>query len=58
MMHYVERYALEQNIPLLRLDSAVGNLALERYYTALGYTACGTCNDRLYHGILREKHII
>ncbi|MBR4229123.1 MAG: GNAT family N-acetyltransferase [Bacteroidales bacterium] len=58
MMHYVERYAREQNIPLLRLDSAVGNLALERYYTALGYTACGTCNDRLYHGILREKQII
>jgi GNAT superfamily N-acetyltransferase len=55
MMLYVEHYAIEHHITLLRLDSAVGNLALEKYYTALGYVPCGTCHDQLYHGVLREK---
>lgn len=55
MMHHVEQFALEQGIELLRLDSAVGNQALERYYADLGYTSCGICHDQLYHGILREK---
>ena len=55
MMLYVEQYAIEHQITLLRLDSAVGNLSLEKYYNALGYSACGTCHDKLYHGILREK---
>ena len=55
MMLYVERYAVLQNVFLLRLDSAVGNLSLEKYYSDLGYTACGICHDRLYHGVLREK---
>ena len=42
-------------VHILRLDSAIGNQVLERYYTQLGYTPCGVCHDRLYHGILREK---
>ncbi len=57
MMLYVEQYAIEHQITLLRLDSAVGNLSLEKYYNALGYSACGTCHDKLYHGILREKNL-
>lgn len=57
MMLHVERYAAEHGIKLLRLDSAVGNQALEKFYMRLGYTACGTCHDRLYHGVLREKHL-
>ena len=57
MMHYVERYASERGIKLLRLDSAVGNQALEKYYMDLGYVACGPCHDRLYHGVLREKNV-
>lgn len=57
MMLYVEQYAIEHQILLLRLDSAVGNLSLEKYYTDLGYTACGTCHDQLYHGVLREKQL-
>jgi len=57
MMLYVEQYAVAHQIALLRLDSAVGNLSLERYYNALGYTACGTCHDQLYHGVLREKRL-
>ena len=55
MMLHVEQYAVMHGVNILRLDSAVGNQALERYYTNLGYTPCGTCHDRLYHGILREK---
>lgn len=55
MMHYVEQYAAQQDVGLLRLDSAVGNEQLARYYTALGYRECGHCHDRLYHGVLREK---
>jgi hypothetical protein len=55
MMLYVEQYAIEHQILLLRLDSAVGNLSLEKYYTDLGYVPCGTCHDQLYHGVLREK---
>lgn len=58
MMKHVEQYAIEQGVNLLRLDSAVGNTVLERYYTALGYTPCGTCHDQLYHGILREKALM
>jgi len=57
MMLHVEEFAMEHHVPLLRLDSAVGNQALERYYTELGYIACGTCHDRLYHGVLREKPV-
>ena len=55
MMKYVEQYAIEHNVHILRLDSAIGNQVLERYYTQLGYTPCGICHDRLYHGVLREK---
>ena len=58
MMLYVEQYAIEHHVSLLRLDSAVGNLTLEKYYTDLGYTACGTCHDQLYHGVLREKSVV
>ena len=55
MMLHVEQYAIEHHVSLLRLDSAVGNLPLEKYYTALGYLPCGTCHHQLYHGVLREK---
>ena len=55
MMLYLEQYAIAHGVFLLRLDSAIGNKVLERYYTQLGYKPCGTCHDRLYHGILREK---
>ena len=55
MMKYVEQYAIAYSIHLLRLDSAIGNKDLERYYTQLGYPPFGTCHDGLYHGIFREK---
>ena len=58
MMHFVEQYAVRHGVNNLRLDSAVGNVQLERYYTALGYTSCGLCHHCLYHGVLREKKLL
>ena len=58
MMLHVEKYSIQQGVKLLRLDSAIGKQALEKYYTDLGYTACGTCHDQLYHGVLREKLLV
>lgn len=57
MMKYVEQYAIANGVGILRLDSAIGNHKLEKYYTALGYFQCGICHDRLYHGVLREKSL-
>lgn len=55
MLLFVEQYAKQNGINLLRLDSAVGNTKLEEYYTSIGYSTCGTCHDQLYRGILRQK---
>lgn len=52
-----ERYAAEQGMAYLRLDSAVGNKALEDYYTSRGYVEAGRCVDGLYEGILRQKKL-
>ena len=52
-----ERYAAEQGMDYLRLDSAVGNAALEDYYTSRGYVEAGRCVDGLYAGILRQKKL-
>ena len=57
LMEYADVYARERGIHLLRLDSAVDNLVLERFYTDLGYRAVGTCQGGLYRGIKREKCI-
>ena len=57
MMRHVEHFAAAHGIAVLRLDSAVGNTVLERYYTDLGYHECGRCQDRLYFGVLREKRL-
>jgi GNAT superfamily N-acetyltransferase len=55
LMEYTESYAMEHGVKILRLDSAIGNQTLERYYTSQGYMERGRCHDRLYHGVLREK---
>jgi hypothetical protein len=41
----------------MRLDSAVGNKNLERFYASRGYVEAGTCKDGLYEGILRQKKL-
>ena len=52
-----EQYAARMGMTYLRLDSAVGNETLERYYTSRGYVEAGRCDDGLYHGILRQKSL-
>ena len=52
-----EQYTKSQGKTYLRLDSAVGNGALEAYYTSRGYTEAGCCIDGLYEGILRQKRL-
>lgn len=51
----VEQYAVTQGKQYIRLDSAVDNEILERYYTELGFKPVGFCTDGLYRGVLRQK---
>ena len=57
LLEYAEIYAKNNGFESIKLDSAVGNIKLENFYTELGYTPCGTCVDGPYHGILREKKL-
>lgn len=52
-----EQYAAGIGMKYLRLDSAVGNQALEDFYVSQGYLPAGRCIDGLYEGILRQKSI-
>ena len=52
-----ELYALSQNKTYMRLDSAIDNESLTKYYESLGYLDVGKCIDGLYYGILREKRL-
>ena len=56
-LEMAEQYAKAQGIPYFRLDSAVGNEKLERYYGNRGYVPVGDCKDGLYVGILRQKKL-
>ena len=51
----LERQARELGKQRLRLDCAVDNPRLNRYYEELGYAVCGSCVDGVYEGITREK---
>ena len=52
-----ENYTKLQGKTYLRLDSAVGNETLERYYASRGYVEAGRCVDGLYEGVLRQKKL-
>lgn len=52
-----EKYTKAQGKTYMRLDSAIGNETLERYYESRGYTEAGRCVDGLYKGILRQKKL-
>ena len=56
-LQLAERYAADQGMQYLRLDSAVDNPVLEEYYTSRGYREAGRCIDGLYEGILRQKKL-
>ena len=50
-----EDHAARNGYAFLRLDSAVDNPALTRWYESQGYLPAGRCVDGLYEGILRQK---
>ena len=54
MLKYMEDEARKYKKEAIRLDSAIGNTKLEKYYSDLGYKEKGYCKDGLYNGILRE----
>ena len=54
---YLESFTKEKGKEYLRLDSLRGNETLEDYYSMLGFVEKGTCVDRNYHGILRERKL-
>lgn len=54
---YLESFAKEKEKEYLRLDSLRGNETLEDYYSMLCFAEKGTCVDRNYHGILRERKL-
>ena len=56
-IHRAEAYAKMRGKHYFRLDSAIDNENLTKYYTNLGYEPCGTCVDGLYTGILRQKSL-
>ncbi len=52
-----ERHAARVGKAFLRLDSAIDNPALTRYYESQGYLPAGQCIDGLYEGVLRQKRL-
>ncbi len=56
-LKHAEGHAKSEGAEFFRLDSAVGNGKLERYYTTRGYRPVGECVDGAYYGILREKKL-
>ena len=57
-LQMAEDYTAAMGKRYMRLDSAVGNAALEHFYTSRGYMEAGTCRDGLYEGILRQKQLL
>ena len=57
-LQLAEEYTKGMGKRYMRLDSAVGNAALEHFYTSRGYVAAGFCKDGLYEGILRQKTLV
>ena len=56
-LQMAEEYTAQMGKTYMRLDSAIGNGTLERYYTSRGYVAAGYCKDGLYEGVLRQKQL-
>ena len=57
MIQYVEELAHSQNKNFVRLDCAIGNEELNKWYEKLGYKSVGTTVDGEYQGCLREKKL-
>ena len=57
-LKFAEEYAVENGKEYFRLDSAVTNEALAKYYESQGFLSVGMCEEGLYKGILREKKLL
>ena len=57
-LQYAEESARNAGKHYFRLDSAIGNEALGRYYESHGFLSAGTCEDGPYRGILRQKRLL
>ena len=57
-LQMAEDYTARMGKTYMRLDSAIGNINLEQYYTSRGYVAAGYCKDGLYEGVLRQKQLL
>ena len=57
MLGHCEQQAAREGKEYLRLDCAVDNEKLNRYYDQLGYSYAGTCVDGKYTGNRREKNL-
>ena len=57
-LQMAEDYTAQMGKTYMRLDSAIGNINLEQYYTSRGYVAAGYCKDGLYEGVLRQKQLL
>ena len=55
MLKYLEKLAADRGKDYIRLDCTEGHEFLNQYYEARGYNVVGSCVDKLYHGILRQK---
>lgn len=56
-LDFSEKYAKKCKKKFLRLDSAIDNEKLTKYYSDLGYVPVGECVDGPYIGILRQKKV-
>ena len=54
---FAEQYAAAMGKQYFRLDCAVDNAFLNRYYDEQGYVVVGHCVHGLYQGLLREKKL-
>ena len=55
MLKSLEKLAADRGKDYIRLDCTEGHEFLNQYYETKGYEAVGSCVDKLYRGILRQK---
>lgn len=58
LLAFVERYAKQHGVNVLRLDSDIHNQKLAQYYEQHGYLPKGKCIEGQYIGIKREKTLL
>lgn len=57
LINSVQKLAKENGKTKVRLDCAIDNTKLNKYYETLGFKYVGKCKDGQYKGIRREKQV-